>query len=382
MREIDKLSDFQRWTTAGGELEAHAIRDLDLRSHSKAIEQAEFPGSLFLACKLSANAAAHIVHSGGTIIPKNKKFQFQIHRNSLYSVEDLYEGYDDPSGLQEYERTRDYRIWSEYLQQGVYCHSIDVTLARRLHDNSISHELFELLKNEKTVAVMGGHCMERRSEFYKHVAVLSRRLTREGFLMASGGGPGAMEATHLGAYFAGRDEAELLAAIDEFKVRPADGKPDREYEDPDWLPRAWRIRLKYPLQREHEPRCKSIGIPTWLYGHEPTTPFATHIAKYFANSVREDGLLTIAHYGVIFAPGSAGTTQEIFQDAAQNHYGTAGAAAPMILFGVDHWTRTTPVWPLLSHVAKGQAYEDLISITDDIEEIIKRITDYDPDDHR
>ncbi len=78
-----------------------------------------------------------------------------------------------------------------------------------------------------------------------------------------------------------------------------------------------KIIDKYPLTANDYEKCKSIGIPTWLYGHEPPAPFATHIAKYFANSVREDGLLTIAKHGVIFAPGSAGTTQEIFQDATQ-----------------------------------------------------------------
>ena len=39
---------------------------------------------------------------------------------------------------------------------------------------------------------------------------------------------------------------------------------------------------------------QSLGVPTWFYGHEPTNLFATHVAKYFANSIREDGLLAIA----------------------------------------------------------------------------------------
>jgi predicted Rossmann-fold nucleotide-binding protein len=60
------------------------------------------------------------------------------------------------------------------------------------------------------------------------------------------------------------------------------------------------------------------------------TPFATHIAKYFANSVREEGLLAIAKGGVIFTPGSAGTMQEIFQDLAQNHYQSFGVSSPMV----------------------------------------------------
>ena len=48
--------------------------------------------------------------------------------------------------------------------------------------------------------------------------------------------------------------------------------------------------------------------------------FATDIAKYFENSLREEGLLALALAGVVFARGNAGTVQEIFQDACQNYY--------------------------------------------------------------
>ena len=75
----------------------------------------------------------------------------------------------------------------------------------------------------------------------------------------------------------------------------------------------------------------SLAVPTWFYGHEPTNQFATHIAKYFANSIREDGLLALATRGVVFAPGSAGTVQEVFQDATQNHYRLFSALSPMVL---------------------------------------------------
>ncbi len=53
------------------------------------------------------------------------------------------------------------------------------------------------------------------------------------------------------------------------------------------------------------------------------------------------GLLAIATHGVVFAPGSAGTIQEIFQDAAQNHYASFGPPSPMMLLGVDYWTRAS-----------------------------------------
>jgi len=114
--------------------------------------------------------------------------------------------------------------------------TIEVSLARRLHDHSITDSLPEEIEDAKVVAVMGGHGMERRDPFYAKVARLSRRLSQSGFLMVSGGGPGAMGATHLGAFFAAREESELLAAIDQIKVRPDGAAPGREYLDRDWLP--------------------------------------------------------------------------------------------------------------------------------------------------
>ena len=221
--------------------------------------------------------------------------------------------------------------------------------------------------------------MERGESFYTQIAMMARTLTREKFLVATGGGPGAMEAAHLGAYFASREESDLLEAINILKVRPAGSEPGKEYADADWLHRAMKVRELYPIPADELRQCTSVGIPTWFYGHEPPAPFSTHIAKYFANSIREDGLLEIARHGIVFAPGSAGTTQEIFQDAAQNHYGTVGVVSPMILYGVDHWTNVRPVWPLLKAVSAGKPYGELVALTDDSDEVLNRVRSFDPD---
>ena len=119
-------------------------------------------------------------------------------------------------------------------------------------------------------------------------------------------------------------------------------------------------------------RLESFGIPTWFYGHEPPNVFATHIAKYFENSLREEGLLAIALAGVIFAPGNAGTVQEIFQDACQNYYRTYdNTRSPMILFGTDYWaghtetSKAKPVEALLRALASEKDFDSLVYSTDD-----------------
>jgi predicted Rossmann-fold nucleotide-binding protein len=184
-------------------------------------------------------------------------------------------------------------------------------------------------------------------------------------LATSGGGPGAMEATHLGAWFAERTDDELEDAIKMLGVAPL-YKPQHE-----WLDAAFQVVEKYPVASEE--KCMSLGIPTWLYGHEPPSCFALRIAKYFANSVREEGLLAIATGGVVFAPGSAGTIQEIFQDAAQNHYKSFGIASPMVFLGKEYWEIEKPVYPLITQLAAGLEYASLLSITDDVPDVVSRI---------
>ena len=173
---------------------------------------------------------------------------------------------------------------------------------------------------------------------------------------------GAMEALHVGAWFAGKTDAELEDAVNILKPAPV-------YLHPDWLKTSYQVLEKYP-----ETQFKSLGIPTWLYGHELSTPFATHIAKFFENSLREEGLLAIAKGGVIFSPGSAGTMQEIFMDLAQNHYESYGFASPMIFLCKRYWTEEIPVYPLLkSLVEEGKLNKIDMAIYDTNEEVVAHL---------
>ena len=204
---------------------------------------------------------------------------------------------------------------------------------------------------------MGGHRLARDAEEYRAVALLGRALARANIVVVSGGGPGAMEAAHLGAWHAGRRDEDLDTAIAILGHAPLHTPVEP------WLDTALEVRRRFDGVRAGI----SIGVPTWHYGHEPSNVFPTAIAKYFANSEREDGLLALATHGVVFAPGSAGTIQEIFQDAAQNHYRVTGFASPMIFLGTRYWQHTKPVYPLLQQLAAGEAYP-LLCITDSIDE--------------
>lgn len=289
---------------------------------------------------------------------------YNAFRSELYNRESLYRGYD-PSEQESFKTCYDSMIYADYIKKGKRSDNILDTLGRSLHDHSMEEGLYDFLSHfdeKQVVAVMGGHALLRTEEQYRSVVLISKALVEKGKMMASGGGPGAMEATHLGAWMAGRTMKELEEALEILRAAPS-------FRDEGWLRTAFEVMDRFPQNR-----YRSLGIPTWFYGHEPATPFATDIAKFFSNSIREDTLLAIAMGGIIYTPGSAGTLQEIFQDAAQNHYETFGYASPMVFLGTQFFTKEVPVFPLLNDLVKRGRYKNLpISITDDPEEAVRHI---------
>lgn len=293
---------------------------------------------------------------------------YQI-RTKLYDAESLYEGFD-PKNEESYKECYDGLVYARYIENGSACSDIGITLARTLHDHYISAAMHAFLKDfdrKSVVGIMGGHGLRRDDPVFRQVAITSKELSERGKLMISGGGPGAMEATHLGAWMAGRSIAELDDAL-EMLVKAAPS-----FKDGGWLSSAFAVMEKYPRMGDY----MSLGIPTWLYGHEPATPFATHIAKYYTNSIREDQIVSVAMGGLIFAPGSAGTMQEVFQDAAQNHYNTCGICSPMIFLGKEHYGKKVPVYPFLKDLIERDIYKNLnISLTDSTEELVELIMSF------
>ena len=324
-----------------------------------------FTDCCFLGCDIPSAMEGQI---GQTclVFPRMGRI-YNVFRTRLYDGESLYAGYD-PENEDSYANCFDARVYADYKEKGQQCDDIRETLGRTLHDRAMSDAMREFLSRfdeRQVVAIMGGHAQLRTEAAYRRVALISKALTEKGKLMASGGGPGAMEATHLGAWMAGRSESELDDALEILSVAPT-------FRDEGWLRTAFEVRRKYP-----QTKYRSLGIPTWFYGHEPATPFATDIAKYFFNSVREDTLRAIAKGGIIYSPGSAGTIQEIFQDAAQNHYETFGAPSPMVFLDVEFFTREIPIYPLLEDLmARGKYKNLLISITDDSQEVIDTVLAY------
>ncbi|MFC5501175.1 LOG family protein [Lysinimonas soli] len=318
--------------------------------------------------------------------PRDGPLPFQPIRGSVYSAEELFAGFS-PGRVDSYAETMDFQSYRWFVRTGRST-PVDpyAAMMRALHDSSVTLDVGGVIADRRVVGIMGGHELPRDSAAYRRIAELGRELARRRLLVCTGGGPGAMEAGHLGAALSAQSDDQLTDTIAALAAMPsmpeltrivghggiADGRLVRTAHD--WFAPAWE------LSRAIVDPVESISIPTWHYGHEPTTPFATHIAKLFQNSIREDGLLTIARQGVIFTQGSAGTLHEVFQDAEQNYYATGDAEfSPMVFLDTDYWTNRLPVRQLMDALfamadpVVRARFDELVLVTDDIHEAVRHV---------
>ena len=365
--ELESLGAFDEHLDQHNSLADTACQGLDLRERSWRLFEADVREAFFLGCQLEGSALEYLNDQGACVFPVIDGLPFRSFRGDLYDVAELYAGYE-PGDHQSYEITPDARSYRQHKSTVASLHVVG-TLAERIHDHAVDNALHQHLARvgpESVVAIMGGHGLARTDDAYIQVAQLGRALTDAGFYVATGGGPGAMEAANLGAWMAPHPPEALDQALSVLASASA-FEPVGE-----WLDTAFEVRARWP---QAEPGLgSSLGVPTWHYGHEPPNVFATEIAKYFANSIREDGLLAIALAGVIFAPGSAGTIQEVFQDAAQNHYESFGKVSPMVFLDIEYWTSVKPIYPVLQYLAADKPYGDVLTAFDDIEPIVNFLT--------
>ena len=351
--EIESLAQFDAYVAAhSGSLAGCRIQGVDLRDRGWELRAAPVEDSAFLGCLLSDSVAGDLRQRGALVFPPSPHLPFDPYRIALYTAEELYDGIAD----KPYEQTPD-ALSYRWDQEPRGREDVLGLVLRSLHDDAISDALGEWAEGHRIVGVMGGHQLERGTDGYRQAALLGRSLTRNGFTVATGGGPGAMEAANLGAYLAPQPDQALTEAFDLLAAVPG-------YADVTaWARAGFRVRGRYPAAGSGV----SLSVPTWFYGHEPPNPFATSVAKYFSNALREEVLLAHADSALIYLPGAAGTVQEVFQAATPAYYGTAHARR-MILVGVAYWTKVIPAWPLLRKLAEGRPMESGLHLVDSVAE--------------
>lgn len=360
--------------SSGRPLHGVRLQDLDLRGvERELLGRTDLGGLVVLGGAVTTPLVAHLRDHGAVVFPAATRAPVNTFRARLYRAEDLYDGliHDDGQSLDSrayawYRRTVDDRDGFDSLLQAI-------------HDESMSDRLSEVLDDRSVIGVMGGHGLSRTDPGYAEAALLGHALAQSGHLVATGGGPGAMEAANLGALCRHTDQVEAsVASLAEV--------PGFEDSVEDWARCALAVlgsltRCDPEAMTSATPgqAPRSIGMPTWFYGHEPPNVFCDGIAKYFSNALREDGLLARSSTAVVALPGAAGTSQEIVQACTPLYYAEPDGPLPhLLLVDPEHWTTTIPVWPLVSGLARGRRMAEHVHLVDDVDAAVELLGQVSP----
>lgn len=330
------------------------------------------------------------------LLPGREALDFSDAPQSLYTVAHLYNGYS-PDAPDSWQGAWDTRVYNWTISEGKPRElTLPELLASRLHDAAMDRLIRAFAQAKKAnpmIGFMGGHDIPRSAVSYVNVAKLARDLRRRGFKIVTGGGPGLMEAANLGAFLAPHTEAQFEDAVAMLRQAPDAGSSRDPKTSMDqktaWIKAAADTRKRLLGAWDTQPKLggESLGIPTWYYGSEPPNLFASGSAKYFMNSLREDGLVSIANGGLVFGKGNAGTVQEAFQNATHNYYRSENIqATPMIFMGVDFWNpgpltdasagypldpKRKPLFPLILKLASDslRPFGASLMLSDDVGQI-------------
>lgn len=386
MKVISSLEDAKTWIAAGFS-EPVTFMAIDLNSIDSSFLNARLEGCVFLGCSVGNTLADQIQRQRAGVVANLPGVPRSLPAFAAkpYSVPDLYLGLkDDGEGWMDTPDYDGFRFFMDTDKKVPLPLGFAERASARLHDTAQEQAMIEFLRDRDVVAIMGGHDVKRRltddemadqkPDVYWDCVFIAKTLTEEGFLIVTGGGPGVMEAGNLGALLAGAtpDKVQSVKALLE----------NHAFGSKEWRATAIAARALVlgSWTAAPAPAQESLGIPTWHYGHEPPNFFASHHSKMFFNSLREDGLVTLANKGIIFFEGNAGTVQEIFQDVTQNYYRQPReSATPMVLYNTfGYWDRPCdaimaptelsrdkrkPLLPLLKQLAAEKRFTDAILVT-------------------
>lgn len=193
--------------------------------------------------------------------------------------------------------------------------------------NRVGQELskgFEFLKNQpKSVTFFGSARFAENNSHYQQARSIAAKLTKEGYAVVSGGGPGIMEGANRGAFESGGD---------------------------------------------------SVGLPIKLPNEQVENPYINKSIEFYYFFTRKV-MLSFSAEAYIFFPGGFGTLDEFFEILTLVQTNKI-EKVPIFAVGVDFWR---PLNEFIfnhmyeKHNAIDKADMDLYTITDDEEAIIHAI---------
>ena len=185
---------------AGGSVRGLTILGLRLDQEPSDLTDVDVTDALFVGCTFATTAAAaDVVGRGASVVPVFPEVPYPTTPSRLYTPADLATGF----ATRGFEGMYDTVVYRHFTVHGGPRPDVREALAQRLHDAGIDGALgarMAALDSRRVIGVMGGHAVARGAEPYRLAARLAHELTGTGRIVATGGGPGVMEAANLGSY--------------------------------------------------------------------------------------------------------------------------------------------------------------------------------------
>ncbi len=173
-----------------------------------------------------------------------------------------------------------------------------------------------------SVSIFGGSRIRKGNPYYRHTVRIAEQLSKAGFSIITGGGPGLMEAANQGATRAGG---------------------------------------------------RSIGLNIKLPSEQPTNQYADTVIHFNYFFVRKVMFVKYA-CGFVGMPGGYGTMDEIFEALTLKQTEKIDSV-PVVLFGSEFW-RGLVDWlseQAAQHRIVARRDLKLFRVTDDVEEVVEII---------
>jgi hypothetical protein len=182
-----------------GTIRGLTILGLHLDQEPPELTTVDVTDALFVGCTFANTAAAaDVVRRGASVVPVFSEVPYPTTPSRLYTPIDLSNGFTAGG----FEGMYDTVVYRHFTAHGGPLPDVREALAQRLHDAGIDGALSAMvatMDRHRIVGVMGGHQVPRGAQPYRLAAHLARQLTRAGRVVATGGGPGVMEAANLGS---------------------------------------------------------------------------------------------------------------------------------------------------------------------------------------
>lgn len=197
--EIETYEEFLDVVKEGAEdLRGFVFQEVDFSKHMSKEEfwKYKWAGANFLGCKVPVEDE-ELRKQGCVVFHNLPSLPFKPFRAFMYTQSEMENGSDELI----------YRYWKNSGNSAEDC------MYFALHDFSMKDALYDYAEGKVMVSVMGGHGLQRGEREYGQCVMLGKRLAEEGFVVVTGGGPGAMEASNLGAWLYERTEEEVKEAV-------------------------------------------------------------------------------------------------------------------------------------------------------------------------